>query len=151
MLKISEAANLAIHAMVYMLRSRDVGTVSVAEIAEVLDVSKDHLGKVLQRLTRMGLVTSKRGPRGGFALGREPATVTLLEVIEAVDGPLPRSTCLLGRPICGEAGCILGSLMHDIHKQVNDYLSGTTLADMEAAPLAVRGKVKSKTKPRKRS
>jgi len=144
MLKISEAANLAIHAMVYMLRAGDSSNVSVAEIAEALAVSKDHLGKVLQRLTRMGLVSSKRGPRGGFMLSREPAAVTLLEVIEAVDGPLPRSTCLLGRPICGESGCILGSLMHDIQRQVTDYLSSTTLGDMRGAPLGQRGKGKAR-------
>jgi len=137
MLKISEAANLAIHGAVYMLRSDPGETVSVAEIAGVLGVSKDHLGKVLQRLTRMGLVRSKRGPRGGFSFHGDPAKVTLLQLIETVDGPLPRTHCLLGRAICGGGQCILGGLLQDIQLQVTTYLAQTTLADMKPrSPLA---------------
>jgi Rrf2 family protein len=151
-LRISEAANLAIHAMVYLLRLEESKTVAVAEIAGDLSVSKDHLGKVLQRLNKVGLVHSKRGPKGGFSLGTRASSITLLQILEAVEGPIGRAACLLGRRICGEGGCILGDLVGSVNHQVHEYLSGTTLGDMrERADLAKPKKARKARKKTKRS
>jgi Rrf2 family transcriptional regulator, nitric oxide-sensitive transcriptional repressor len=135
-LRISEAANLAIHAMAYLGAAPAGTSVSVPEIAAALGRSKDHLGKVLQRLTRVGLVGSQRGPRGGFTLMRDTAEVTLLQVVEAIDGPLLSGTCLLGEPICESNHCILGGLMGQVYRQVHEHLAATSLADLAFKPLA---------------
>lgn len=135
MLRISEAANLGFHAMACLLDSSPGNAISVAEIAALLGVSRDHLGKVLQRLAKVGLVTSRRGPKGGFFLGSKAREATLLQILEAIDGPMTKVGCLLGRPICG-GKCILGGLVDSLHEQVHDYLTKTTLADVaEVSPL----------------
>jgi hypothetical protein len=73
-LRISDAANLAIHAMAHIARSKGNVNHSVGEIAGEQGVSVAHLSKVMQRLVKVGLLTSRRGPGGGFrswAGGRE--------------------------------------------------------------------------------
>jgi Rrf2 family nitric oxide-sensitive transcriptional repressor len=135
MLRISEAANLGIHAMACLLDSSPGNAISVAEIAALLGVSRDHLGKVLQRLAKVSLVTSRRGPKGGFFLGSTSKDATLLQILESIDGPMTKVGCLLGRPVCG-GKCILGGLVDSLHEQVHDYLSNTTLGDVaEVSPL----------------
>lgn len=128
LLKISEAASLALHAMVY-LASQENGPVSTARIAEALGVSRAHLSKVMQWLSRDGLVDSVRGPKGGFVLARDPGDITLLDVYEVIEGPLEESECLLDAPACG-GQCILGDLLRSVNRQVAEKLKGTRLADL---------------------
>jgi Rrf2 family protein len=129
-LKISEGSNLAIHAMSYLAAVPRGQVTSVARMAEVLDVSRDHLGKVMQRLTRAGMVTSRRGPKGGFALSRKPKEVTLLQIVETIDGPMIAPGCLLGKAVCESGSCTLNSLAAKIHKQVVKVLGKTRLSDL---------------------
>jgi Rrf2 family protein len=131
-LKISEAASLALHTMV-LLASKPRQTMSNRDIAAILKVSEAHLAKVLQRLGRAGLVNSHRGPKGGFTLGRDSQDISLLAVYEAVEGPLETKSCLLGKPVCG-GKCLLGGLLHKVGSDVSDYFSQTRLSDL-AFPL----------------
>lgn len=129
-LKISEGSNLAVHALAFMGSSKEQKSVSVGIIAENLGVSRDHLGKVLQRLSRLGMVNSRRGPRGGFVLARAPNELTLLEIVEAIDGPLTATSCMLGTPVCGGGDCVLGNMMRNVYEQVIDVLAKTRLSDL---------------------
>ena len=125
-LRISEAASLAMHTMVYLACHKDT-LVSTREIAKVLQASEAHLSKVLQRLAREGLVKSIRGPKGGFALGRPPAKINLLEIFEAIEGPLDPEVCLFGTHKCLGKECLFGGLLHDVYDQTHAYFSKTTL------------------------
>ena len=129
LLKISEAASLALHTMVY-LAANDRRLATTHEIGEVLGVSEAHLAKVLQRLAKVGLVDSTRGPRGGFCLGRAGDDISLLEVYEAIEGPLADTVCLLGQPICSGEKCILGGLLETVNRQAREYLGATALSDL---------------------
>jgi Rrf2 family protein len=124
-LRISEAASLAMHTMA-LLASRPQ-RLPTGQIASVLGASEAHLSKVMQRLAKAGLVRSLRGPKGGFALARPAERIALVEVYEAIEGPLADSKCLLGRPICGGTRCILGRLLGSVNRQVRQYLEATTL------------------------
>ncbi|NMC20367.1 MAG: Rrf2 family transcriptional regulator, partial [Thermogutta sp.] len=128
MLRISEAASLALHAMALMAQTRRRW--SNEELARRLRASSHHLAKVMQRLAKAGVIRSIRGPRGGFELLRAPETISLAEIYEAVEGPLPTAECLLGEPLCRGGDCMLGELLHSVHNQVHHYLSQTTLAHM---------------------
>ena len=142
LLKVSEAASLALHSAV-VLTSHPEGPVPTGEIASLLDVSEAHLSKVLQRLARCGLVRSVRGPKGGFVLGKSADKVSLLEVYEAIDGPLAVSHCLFDREACTRARCILGTLVPRLSAQVRDYLSRTRLAavaDEQPEPRGRKGR-----------
>jgi len=126
-LKLSDAATLALHTMAF-LAGRTNGLISAREIASSLEVSEAHLAKVLQRLARAGMVKSSRGPKGGFALARPADETSLLEVYEAIEGPLTATTCLLGRETCLGSGCILGGLIAQVNKEVSDQLTQTRLS-----------------------
>ncbi len=128
-LRISDAASLGLHAMV-LLAADSQKEISTRQIASELQVSEAHLSKVLQRLGKVGLVTSSRGPRGGFALARKAEEVTLLDVYEAIDGPLVPNNCLLGSRICGGERCILGDLLETVDDQVREYLATTRLHEL---------------------
>lgn len=132
--KISEAASLALHAMVVLVKNPD-RPVSTNEIATTLGVSENHLSKVLQRLVKGGLLGSVRGPNGGFSLQDSPARITLLQVYEAVEGPLIQAQCLFNRPICDGKSCMLGGLIETVNKDVRDQLERTTLDQLEEMKL----------------
>jgi Rrf2 family protein len=126
-LRISEAASLGLHAM--MVLARDSSRMySAGDLSEVLKVSEAHLAKVLQRLARVGLVKSTRGPHGGFVLGRPADEISLLEVYEAIDGPLGPVECLLHAPVCKGGQCIFGDLIHSISRQIGEHLAKTKLS-----------------------
>ncbi|MCP4603672.1 MAG: Rrf2 family transcriptional regulator [Proteobacteria bacterium] len=127
---ISEAANLAIHALTYLANNPEMQPVSTGQVAEVLEASENHLSKVFQRLTKAGLVKSIRGPKGGFFLAWEPESITLLEIYEAIDGKLSEGSCLFGQPVCDRNNCVFGDLVSGIQKQVSSHFSQTTLGDL---------------------
>ena len=128
-LRISYAASLAFHADVLLARFPDKA-LSVGFIASVLKVSEAHLSKVMQRLVKAGLVKSVRGPKGGYKSDSDPENTTLLEVFEAIEGPLPKNDCILGTPICQGDSCVLGNLHEIINNEVSRYLTETKLADL---------------------
>ena len=129
LLKISEAASLAMHTM-GLLAAEPGRLISTREMASRLRVSEAHLAKVMQRLGRGGLVRSQRGPKGGFRLVRRPEDITLLEVYEATEGPLREQRCLLGNPMCS-GNCIMGGLLERVGDEVRDYFATTRLSDFK--------------------
>ena len=138
-LRVSESASLGLHTM-GLLASRPDELMSIVRIAEVLSVSEATLSKVMQRLVHAGQVQSVRGPRGGFRLPRGGEGLSLLAVFEAIEGPLGAGHCLLGRPECPRADCVLGKLIADVNAEVRTYLAQTKLSDLKASflPLEVR-------------
>lgn len=128
-LRMSEAASLALHAMAYLAANSGART-TAKQIAEEFDASQAHLHKVLQRLTKAGFVESVPGPGGGFTLKNGAERMSLLDVYEAIEGPMVRSTCLFGHSMCQAKNCILGGLVERISDQTRDYLAETRLSDL---------------------
>ena len=126
-LKISEAASIALHAMIILAKNQDK-LVSVKEIASELGISANHLSKVMQRLNKAGLIDSIKGYNGGFKLVEKPENITFLRIYELIDGKLSGSTCLLAKDTC-ESECILSDLVISINKQVKDKFEKTKLSD----------------------
>ena len=100
------------------------------EIAEYLHASENHLSKVLQRLAHSGIVRSTRGPRGGFRIRSPWEKIKLIDIYEAIEGPVTPARCLLELPACKGNRCTLGVLIHKTDKAVRKCLTGTTLAEM---------------------
>ena len=126
-LKISEAASIALHAMIILTKKQNE-IVSVKDIASQLEISGNHLSKVLQRLVKAELVVSIKGNKGGFKLAKNHETINFLEIYEAIDGKFKPSTCLLNKPSCTHT-CIMGNLMGSINKQVAEFFQKTKLTD----------------------
>ncbi len=126
-IKLSDATALALHSMVHLAIDPE-GQSTTAEIAELFDVSRHHLAKVHQRLTKAGLILSLRGPAGGVSLAKNPAEIRLLEIYEVMEGSMLCNPCLFGKDRCPRADCVLGTLLPGLARQVRDYFDRTTLA-----------------------
>ena len=100
---ISEAASLAFHSMLLLAQhsaQKDEAYLNVKDISQRTGASQAHLSKVLQRLAKAGLVRSSTGPRGGFTLAKPTDQITLLDIYEAIEGPIELPNCLLRRDGC---------------------------------------------------
>ena len=129
--KISEAASIAIHALIFLGSQRDKAFTTKL-IAEEFKVSKDHCAKVMQRLTKQSLVSAKRGPKGGFYLIKDPTEITVLEIYESIDGPLVTTSCFFkGIKPCTFPCCnLFGDLMRDVNTLASKTFKNTTLMEL---------------------
>ena len=125
-IKISEAASIALHAMALLAREQPNG-MNAKKMADIIHVSEAHLAKVLQRLARADLVISSRGPRGGFTLNGDPKDISLLSVYEAVEGVLNPAGCLFSVPVCRGDDCIFGNLLREKSEEIRSYMGEKTL------------------------
>ncbi len=141
-IKISEAAVLGVHALLFISQHAD-RKVSTREIAETHGASENHLAKVMQRLVKADLVTSSRGPGGGFELKRDPKDIPLIEIYELFDGALSLGSCLFDKPVCGNSYCVFGDLLGEVNGLVSQYLKNTTLAHIVEKNSAVSVGAKS--------
>jgi len=142
-LGISEAASLALHALA-IIAGREGAPVSTEESARLLEASEAHLSKVLQRLSKAGLVSGKPGPGGGFTLEKPPSEITLLEIYEAMEGPLETERCLFDLSFCDRGACPLSSLLSRHGREIADELSVTMLEEFKVpARAAARRQEKS--------
>jgi Rrf2 family protein len=87
-MKLSQTCVYALHALEYLAARGDGGPATARDIAEERGLPGEFLSKALVPLVRAGLLVSLRGPNGGFRLARPASRITLLEVVEAVDGPV---------------------------------------------------------------
>jgi Rrf2 family protein len=125
----SSTAEYALRAVVYLATHRE-GLHSSEAIAEVTKVPAGYLSKVLKDLAEAGVVSSRRGPNGGFALARPAEDITVLEVVNAVD-PIQRiRTCPLGIPSHGTSLCRLHRKLDDTIALMEQTLQSATIAEM---------------------
>jgi Rrf2 family iron-sulfur cluster assembly transcriptional regulator len=117
--------------------------VSVRDLAERTGLPQPYLEQILLSLKGVGLVRSKRGVGGGYVLAREAATITLAEIVAAVDGPIVAGD--FGEPhrdgACDHEGqCVLLSVWAEVGEHMRDHLASFTLADMvsQARGLSVK-------------
>ncbi len=109
----STATKYAIRAVCHLAGCCDGAPVQAREIADALDIPYHFLSKILQRLARDGILTSNKGPGGGFRLVRAPEETSLYDLIRVVEGPISDTQCMLGLDVCSdEARCP----MHDFWK-----------------------------------
>ena len=135
--KFSDAANLAFHAMIELSEQLDC-EVSIKTIAAKLHASEAHLSKVLQRLRKEGLVSSSRGPTGGYQIARPPSKISFEDIFEAIEGPIVLKSCLFGTPVCRNSKCGLGRFVGLVNKEIKNFLGGLTLAEFPEALTRIR-------------
>ena len=118
-----------------VLARRPRGTaVTLSGLAGVEDLPRSFLAKIFQKLARNGIVQARRGAGRGYTLAMAPEEVTVLEVIEAVEGSGYMDHCLFWGGHCGgSTPCLLHDRWANIKPQLQELLEGTTLADLTAA------------------
>ena len=126
---LSQTTEYALRAMCTLAYSPD-RLVSTADLAGVSKVPMNYLAKVLQLLSRAGLVTGRRGVGGGYKLARDAGEITLLEVINAID-PIERiHACPLGLENHAGALCPLHRRLDDASRTLIEMFEGVTLLDI---------------------
>ncbi|MGC9327990.1 MAG: RrF2 family transcriptional regulator [Candidatus Hinthialibacter sp.] len=135
LLRVSDAVSLAFHTL-WLLAEREHEFLRTPEIAKLLSVSEHHLQKVHQRLTKAGFIRAVRGPKGGFTLNRPAEEITLMQIYEAIDGPLETTHCMLGRSTCRVKHCRLSELVKEVNHVVRRHFEKITLADLAKSELA---------------
>ena len=121
----SRSAEYAIRSFVYLARIPDGKFAMARHIAEEEQIPAHFLAKILQELTRKGLLRSNKGPSGGFALRVSASQIRLLDLVEALDGPALSESL-------DEAPWTLDS-WRDLHSRIMDYLERNTIADVAKA------------------
>ena len=130
-LELTKRGDYAVRAMLALARGSANGLLSARRIADAMDIPVRFLPQVLADLQRAELVEAAPGRAGGYRLTRDAATISLLEVIEAVEGDSRRRSCVLRGGPCGLDGhCDV----HEVFFQGQEALRGTfaasTLADL---------------------
>ena len=128
-LKISDSVALGLHACI-LIGSAKEKLMQAHDISEAIDVSYDHLSKVLQTLVKHGILISRKGKSGGFVLAVFPEKLQLKQIYEAIEGPMVFDHCLFGRAKCSVKQCTFGKLLVNINTLVVDYFTNTKLSDL---------------------
>jgi Rrf2 family protein len=129
---VSDKGNAAIHALA-LAAAAEGGRVTAAGAARELGISPSYFAKVLQSLVRCGFLGSTRGAAGGFELARDAGGISCLEVLEAMDGPLPERGCLFREVVCAKGGCALKVMCDRIAKSLRSALESTSIAAIAAS------------------
>ncbi len=121
----------ALRIMVNLARRFNGEFVSARQLAEEGNFSYQLGCKILQRLHKAGLVKSDMGPKGGFALKREPPAINLMEIINIMQGGLRLNRCLCGGKGCEfEPECEINTKLTCLQLYIEGYLSGITLNEI---------------------
>ncbi len=126
------------------------GAVCLADIAERQEISLAYLEQLFVRLRRAGLVSSVRGPGGGYRLAHPPEAVSVAAVVRAVDEPLHATRCDGG----SEIGCLAGGercathhLWEALGEEIDNFLGGVSLADVIGRRVPRRATTRTKAPP----
>ncbi|WP_321472316.1 Rrf2 family transcriptional regulator [uncultured Paludibaculum sp.] len=132
-MQLTRAADYAVRVMVH-LASASVGErVTLTEFASFGDAPEAFLSKVLQSLTRAGLTISHRGVSGGYTIGRPASEITLLDVVEAMEGPLQLNLCIGPAGSCGRSGwCSVHEVWIEAQQALAAVLKSHTIASLAA-------------------
>jgi len=143
MLRLSKKADYALIAMKHLAQKTSGGpSTSAREIAEQYDIPIELMAKVLQRLVRTGLLVSTQGTRGGYSLNRASASITVADVIQAIDGPLTVTACSTENNDCEQySKCSIRDPLWQIRERIAAALGTVTIAEMAAEPEVIAAPV----------
>ena len=128
-MKLSQSVAYAVHAVLRLAESHEATPVSCKKLAEQGNMPERFLLQILRDLAKQGILLSTRGGGGGFMLDRRPDEISLLEVIEAVEGPMGAALPLKGY-FPHPAGDRLHKVLRNINEEVRRQLQAVSLSDL---------------------
>jgi len=128
--RLTTKGRYAVTAMLDLAFHYGEGPITLADIAHRQDISLSYLEQLFSRLRKNGLVSSVRGPGGGYILSREASKVFVAEVITAVDERVDTTRCGGSNNCQKNERCLTHDLWHDLSDQIYDYLSDISLHDL---------------------
>ena len=133
MLRLSKKADYALMAVRHLALKSGPSSASAREIAEQYDIPIELMAKVLQRLVRAGLLISTQGTRGGYTLGRPASSISVADVIAAIDGPFTVTACSTEKNDCEQySKCSIRDPLWQIRERIAVTLGTVSIAEMAA-------------------
>jgi Rrf2 family protein len=144
---LSNTCKYATRAVIYLaLNSKDEKKIGIKEISKELDIPTPFLGKILQSLAKNKMLLSTKGPNGGFSLARSASEISLLNIIEIIDGLDLFENCLIGLKSCSasadtEVQCPTHHKYSPISKQLYNLFNTETIEMLANEIIASNGKI----------
>ncbi|HEY4613017.1 MAG TPA: Rrf2 family transcriptional regulator [Bacteroidota bacterium] len=127
----SRQCEYALQAVMYLALKPPGEMTSIKELTKRMEIPYHFLAKILQNLTRKGLLSSQKGPTGGFALGMHAKDITLFHIVEAIDGVDFTNKCVLGFSECsGKNPCAVHTKWGTLREQIYEMLVNKNIAQM---------------------
>lgn len=134
-MRLTRGSDYGLRGMLYMARQPLGQVCLVSQVAAAEELPESYLAKIFQDLARSRLLISHRGAKGGFSLVDDPQEINLLQIIEAVEGPIALAPCLDIREGCDRVNlCEIYDALDSAQAQMISVLESTTLADLVAKP-----------------
>ncbi|MBN1231015.1 MAG: Rrf2 family transcriptional regulator [Anaerolineales bacterium] len=124
-MQITRQADYAIRAIFYLTKLGPDHKVSTSQIAEVQDIPLSFLAKIIAQLSVAGLLQTTRGAKGGVTLAVSPEKITLLQVVEAIDGPIVLNECVAEGYVCTLDDCPVHNIWEEAQRELVKKLSAT--------------------------
>lgn len=130
---LSNTSKYAIRAVIYLaLNSENNAKIGIKQISKELDIPTPFLGKILQSLAKHKLLSSTKGPHGGFGLNKDPEQINLMDIVEVIDGLDSFNMCVLGLPSCteNEAHCPIHKNYAGIREQLKNLFQTENIGEL---------------------
>ncbi|MGD9608439.1 MAG: Rrf2 family transcriptional regulator [Desulfovibrionaceae bacterium] len=140
-MRLTRAGEYAIRCVLYLATNRDRKVIGRKEIAEAMDIPAQFLGKVAQNLARAGIIAIRQGAHGGYELISRPEDLSLLTVVEAIDGEIFLNDCVHRPESCDRSAlCAVHRIWDKARNQLRGTLDGISLASLAACESKQPGK-----------
>lgn len=149
-MRLTTKGRFAVTAMLDLALNEVDRPVTLAGISERQDISLSYLEQLFSRLRRNGLVKSVRGPGGGYRIARPQQTISISDIITAVDEQIDATQCGGHENCMGDKRCMTHELWSSLNVKILEYLSGVSLADLVASQREGKEIVISEPKRRER-
>ncbi len=137
-MRLTTKGRYAVTAILDLALHHGGGPTTLADIAERQGISLSYLEQLFARLRKCDLVTSVRGPGGGYSLGHEPEDISIAEVITAVDEVVDATQCGGDHDCQGDHACLTHDLWHDLSARIYGYLDDISLSDLMSQQVVQR-------------
>jgi Rrf2 family iron-sulfur cluster assembly transcriptional regulator len=139
-MQLTMTGEYAVRAMMHVASLPKNAIAQIPEISKEWDIPENFLRKIIAKLTKGGLLRSRRGVRGGVALGKAAKKITLLDVIELVEGPMALNKCLINPRFCRRTGtCSVHVVWCEAQTAMRCILNSRTLAELTAPQVLASG------------
>lgn len=130
-MQITRAAEYAIRGVLYLSSQPEGAVCLLSDISERQNIPPSFLSKIFQNLAKAGFVSSLRGAGGGFMLVKDPSEITLLDVVEAIDGQIALNVCLNNGSLCeNKPTCAVHSVWSEAQSHLIALLRKNKLSDL---------------------
>jgi Rrf2 family protein len=145
MLQLTMTGEYSVRAMLHLASKPSGAVVQIGEISKHWDIPEEFLRKIVQILSKSGLILSHRGAGGGVELAKPAEEISLLEVIEAAEGKLALNKCLLKVGACPrDAWCAVHQVWSEAQQEMKAILRSKSLAELVAQSAARRQLLRTK-------